>query len=64
MKVASVVCSGTQSIVVCEFGGRGVIFRPGRGMNDFWGFNFTCMHCGDLNSAHNDFLKVYLVSIY
>ena len=23
-------------------------------------FNFTCMHCGDLNSAHKDFFNVYL----
>ena len=37
--------------------GGGVIFRPGRGMNNFMVFNFTCMHCGDLNSAHKDFLK-------
>ena len=41
-----------------------MIFRPGRGMNYFMGLNFTCMHCGDLNSAHKDFFKVYLVSIY
>ena len=41
-----------------------MIFRPGRGVNYFMVFNFTCMHCGDLNSAHNDFFKVYLVSIY
>ena len=26
-------------------------------MNYFMVFNFTCMHCGDLNSAHKDFLK-------
>ena len=34
-----------------------MIFRPGRGMNYFMVFNFTCMYCGDLNSAHKDFLK-------
>ena len=45
-----------RKVVVREFGG-GVIFRPGRGMNYFMVFNFTCMHCGDLNSAHKDFLK-------
>ena len=39
-----------------------MIFRPGGGgMNYFMVFNFTCMHCGDLNSAHKD---LYLVSIY
>ena len=43
--------------------GGGVIFRPGRGMNYCMVFHFTCMHCGDLNSAHK-FFKVYLVSIY
>ena len=32
-----------------------MIFRPGRGMNYFMFLNFTCMHCGDLNSAHKDF---------
>ena len=27
-------------------------------MNYFMFLNFfTCMHCGDLNSAHKDFLK-------
>ena len=34
-----------------------MIFRPGRGMNYCMVFNFTCMHCGDLNSDHKDFLK-------
>ena len=43
-----------RRVVVREFVG-GVIFRPGRGMNYFMVFNFTCMHCGDLNSAHKDF---------
>ena len=33
-------------------------------MNYCMVFNFTCMHCGDLNSAHKYFLDVYLVSIY
>ena len=32
-----------------------VILRPGRGMNYFMVFNFTCMYCGNLNSAHKDF---------
>ena len=27
-------------------------------------FHFTCIYCGDLNSAYKDFLKVYLVPIY
>ena len=44
-------------------GGGGVIFRPGRGMNYCMFFYYTCMHCGDLNSAHKDFFKVYLVSV-
>ena len=31
----------------------------------FWGVShFTCMHCGDLNSAHNDFFKVNSIVIY
>ena len=34
-----------------------MIFRPGRGMNYFRVFNFNCMHCGDLNSAHKDLKK-------
>ena len=38
-------------------GGAEVIFRQGRGINYFMVFHFTCMHCGDLNSAHKDFLK-------
>ena len=33
-------------------------------MNYFMVFHFTCMLCDDLNSAHKDFYKVYLVSIY
>ena len=37
--------------------GGGVIFRPGRGMNYFMVFHFTCMYCDDLNSALKDFLK-------
>ena len=34
----------------------GGVSRPGRGMKYFMVFNITCMHCGDLNSAHKDFL--------
>ena len=53
MKVASVVCLGTQ--ISCSWGGG--VFRPGRGMNYFMVFHFTCMHCGDLNSAHKNLFK-------
>ena len=63
MKVASVVCSGTQRSNSLVRGG-GLIFRPGIGMNYLLFFHCTCMHCGDLNSAHKDFFKVNLVSNY
>ena len=34
-------------------------------MNYFMVFHFTCMHCVDLDGAHEECLnKVYLVSIY
>ena len=55
MKVVSVVCSDTQngsSLVR----GRDGIFRPWMSMNYF--LVSHCMHCGDLNSAHKDFLKL------
>ena len=60
MKVVSVVCTGMQSSSSLDRGGGGwsvVILRPGMGMNYFLVSHFTCMHCGDLNSAHKDFLS-------
>ena len=55
MKVVSVVCSGTRSS--SSLGGV-VIFRPGMGMNYFLVSHFTCIHCGNLNSAHEGFKKL------
>ena len=63
MKIVFGVCSGTQSSSSLVRGG-GIIFLPGMGMNYFLVSLFTCMHCGDLNSAHKDFLKVNVISNY
>ena len=55
MEVVSVVCSSTQSSSSLVRR-RGVMFRPGMGMNYF--LVSHCMYCGYLNSAHKDFLKL------
>ena len=61
MKVVSVVCSATQSC--SSLGAWGVMFKPERGMNYFLVSNFTCMRCGDLNSADKDCLSEHNFSL-